>query len=139
MWLKSGLLILILLPLACDRTYYYNPTSPTNTTTVNTTPVITKDKIEFHVIGNALGARVKYSSGVEGLNQITTVLPFQSTITSSNDSIFLYLEAQATLFSGSVVNPFMDIQIFVNGNLFREASSNSSLLETISVSGTYRR
>jgi hypothetical protein len=33
----------------------------------------------------------------------------------------------------------MSVQIFSNGNLFRESTSNSFLLETISVSGTWHR
>ena len=128
--------VLAALTVACGDTIVNVPTTPTPTTT---TPVVTKDKIQFVAIGNALAARVKFSSSVEGLNQVTTTLPFQSTVTSSADGTFLFLEATPTGYSALVVNPFVAVQIFVNGSLFREAATTSSFNETVSVSGTYRR
>ena len=122
------------LTVACGDTIVNVPTTPTP---ISTAPV--KDRIEYHVTGNALSVRVKYSSSVEGVNQVTTTLPFQSTLTSSADGTFLFLEATPTGYSALVSNPFVAVQIFVNGALFREAATTSALNETISVSGTYRR
>ena len=60
-------------------------------------------------------------------------------ITSSADGTFLFLEATPTGYSALVQNPFVAVQIFVNGALFREAATTSALNETVTVSGTYRR
>jgi hypothetical protein len=128
--------LLAALTLACGDTIVNVPTTPTP---LPTTPVVTKDVIEYHVTGNAIGAKVKYSSSVEGLNQTTTTLPFQTLITTSGTSTFLFLEATPTGYSALVANPFVAVQIFVNGTLFRESATTSAFNETVSVSGTYRR
>jgi hypothetical protein len=73
------------------------------------------------------------------LNQTTTTLPFQEVVTFKSDGSFLFIEATATGYNATVVNPFLSVQILVNGTLFREASTNSFFNETISASGTYRR
>jgi hypothetical protein len=135
------LTLILALTLACGDTIVNLPTNPSalSATPTTTTPVVTKDVIEFHVTGNANGAKVKYSSSVEGLNQTTTTLPFQTLITTSGSSSFLFLEATATGYSVLVTNPFLAVQIFVNGQLFRESATTSAFNETVSVSGTYRR
>jgi hypothetical protein len=123
---------------SCTKVYV--PSAPSNTDNQNQgTTKILHDTVEFRVIGNATGAKVRYSNTLDGLLQINTTLPFQISIDSIKDSIFLSLEATPTGFSGATFSPFMTVQIFVNGNLFREASSSSIFLDTISVSGTYRR
>ena len=129
--------VLAALTIACGDTIVNVPTTPTP---IPTNPIPVKaDRVEFHVVGNAIAARVKYSSSVEGLNQVTTVLPFQTLINSNSDGAFLFLEATPTGYSALVANPFVAVQIFVNGSLFREAATTSSFNETVSVSGTYRR
>lgn len=137
--IKSGLAILLLISTAnCTRITI--PTQPSQTTPiVDTTPKVIHDSIVFHVIGNAIAAKIRYSDSFNGLNQVTTTLPFQSTIDSTKDNTFLSLEATSTGYSALIDNPFLAIQILVNGNLFREASTNSFLNQTISISGTYRR
>lgn len=133
--LFPALCAVLALTAACGDTIVNVPTTPTPVT-----PAPTKDRVEYHVIGNALGARVRYSSSVEGLNQTTTTLPFQAVITSSSaDGAFLFLEATPSGYSALVQNPFVSVQIFVNGALFREAATTSVFNETITVSGTYRR
>jgi hypothetical protein len=117
-------LVLLALITGCTRVYNQQPTAPSTTVDTGTKKVI-HDNIEFRVIGNATGARVRYSNTLDGLLQITTTLPFQISIDSIKDTIFLSLEATPTGFSGATLSPFMEVQIFVNGNLFREASSSS--------------
>jgi hypothetical protein len=130
--------LLALLSLtACNRIYVPS-TSPSQVDTTTVVKVI-HDQIDFRVLGNALGAKVRYSNTLDGLLQINTTLPFQISIDSIKDSIFLSLEATPTGFSGATFSPFIEVQIFVNGNLFREASSSSVFLDTVSISGTYRR
>ena len=135
---RLGVVLLALIVAACGDTVINIP-SPSPVDTPNPIPVVTKDKIQFVVTGNAVSVKVKYSSSVEGLNQTTTTLPFQSTISSSADGTFLFLEATPSGYSALVVNPFVAVQIFVNGSLFREAATTSAFNETVSVSGTYRR
>jgi len=120
----------------CTRVIY-PPTGPSQTT--NVTPTITKDIVSFRVLGNAVGAKVRFSNSIDGLNQITTSLPFQQSIESAKDNAFFYLEATSNGYPASVSNPFLSVQIVVNGNLFREASTTSVFFDTITVSGTYHR
>jgi hypothetical protein len=127
----------------CSDTNIIIPTSPSSVTTpANPTnpnvPVVTQHKIEFRVTGNALGARVRYSNSNDGLAQVTTTLPFVFNMTTSQQSLFLSIEATPTTYP-FVTFPFMSVQIFVNGLLFREASSADFLLSTITASGTWRQ
>jgi hypothetical protein len=134
--------------VGCDKTYII-PTGPTATTVTGNgnpvpnptpgSPVVVSSKIEFRVTGNALGARIRISDAVNGLNQITTTLPYTFTVTTSLDSMFVSLESTPTSYGALTSNPFHSVQIFTNGVLFREASSTDFFLSTVSVSGTWRR
>jgi hypothetical protein len=73
------------------------------------------------------------------LMQVTTTLPYLMTYSTNQSSIFLSIEATPHSYNFSVTSPFMVVQIFVNGLLFREASSNTFLLSTLTVSGTWRQ
>jgi hypothetical protein len=53
--------------------------------------------------------------------------------------MFVSLDATPTNYPVFVSVPFLSVQIFANGSLFREANSSSFLLSTISVSGTWRK
>jgi hypothetical protein len=120
--------------ISCTRVEV-QPSAPTPVPVVTNT----KDVVSFRVLGNAIGAKVRFSNSVDGLNQITTSLPFQQSIESSKDNAFFYLEATANGYAASVSNPFLSVQIVVNGVLFREASTTSIFFDTITVSGTYHR
>jgi hypothetical protein len=100
---------------------------------------ITPVRIEFRVTGNANGARVKLSNAVDGLSQITTTLPYITSITTSDPSMFVSLEATPTSYPFNVMFPFLSVQIFADGKLFREATSNEFLLNTLVVNGTWRK
>ncbi len=132
--------ILLLVGLVgCNNSDVTNPTSPSPTTppTTSTTPVTT-NKIEFRVTGNAGGVRVRMSNPVDGLTQVVTTLPYVATITTTQSDMFLSLEATPTFWTSNAF-PFMQVQIFVNGALFREASTSDFFLTTISVSGNWRK
>jgi hypothetical protein len=132
---------LMLVLVGCQEKNYYDvagtgptplpaPTSPTNPTTqVN--------KIEFRVSGTASSVRVRFTNPVDGTTLVTTSLPYVATISTAESSMFLSLEATT---SASLFNPypFMSVQIFVNGVLFREAVT-SDIFTTLSVSGTWRK
>lgn len=116
-----------------DTTVNVNNQSPTGPSSVITT------KIEFRVTGNALSARIKYSNQIDGLNQTISTLPFFTSFNTNESSMFLSLEETPVSYPFSVLFPFMSIQIIVNGELFREATSTDFLLNTLSVNGTWRR
>lgn len=110
------------------------PTNPSNPT--NPTPS-TQTKIEFRVNGSSTTARIRYTNAVDGTTQVVSSLPYITTISTTESSMFLTLEATPISYSFSQF-PFMSVQIFVNGVLFREAVSDN-LLNTVSVAGTWRR
>jgi len=123
---------------ACDRTYYYGtPTTPTPTPTP--TPVVTTNKIEFRVIGNASSVRVRYSDPIDGLNQTITTLPYFISFTTDQKSMFLSLDVTPLGYGLGTTAPFIGAQIVVNGVLFREATSNDFLMGTVSINGTWRQ
>lgn len=138
--MKKLIIIISFLTIGCTKIYLPDQPSPvTNTPITDPIPKIIHDSITFHVIGNALAAKIKYSDSANGLNQVTTTLPFQITLDSTKDNTFVSLEATSTGFGALVANPFLEVQILINGVLFREASTASFFLDTISVSGTYKR
>jgi hypothetical protein len=107
-----------------------SPTSPSN---------VAESKIEFRVNGNATSVRIRISNANDGLSQIITTMPYTSNLTTKEDSLFVSLEATPISYSALTVFPFLSVQIFVNGKLFREATSNEFLLNTLFVNGTWRR
>jgi hypothetical protein len=134
-----------LLVLGCSDTNIIVPTAPTTYGTPTPTPgspvpvPVQVAKIEFRVTGNALGARVRYATSVDGSSQVTTALPFLFPVSvTGQSSLFLSLDATPTGYSVLTTTPFMAVQIFVNGVLFREATSADFFLSTISASGTWR-
>jgi len=140
------ILLLSLFLYGCDENTYIGPTSPSTSYPPNlvitpppgTTPT-TGNRIEYRVTGNALGARVRYSNANDGLTQTVTSLPFSIAVFTNEQSLFVSLEATPTGYPLTTVFPFLSVQIFVNGSLFREASSNEIFLTTIAASGTWRR
>jgi len=122
--------------LACGDTIINVPTAPERTGTQQ--PAVTNTVIEFRVLGNPSAVRIRYSSPADGLTQVVTTLPYSNHFTTTATNLFLSLEATPLGYS-VLVNPFLGIQIVVGGSLFREATSNEFLLNTLSVSGTWRQ
>ena len=130
---------MLVLTVGCTDVIY-PPTSPTPVTPAPTpgNPVQVS-RIEFRVTGNANGVRVRYSNAIDGLTQVTTTLPYIASITTNESSMFLSLEATPTSYNFNVTFPYMVVQIFADGKLFRESSSNDFFLNTLAVSGTWRK
>jgi len=131
------IIALVGLTIACSRTYITVP-SPTAPTT-DTKPAVITSTIQFRVTGNANSVKVRYSTERDGLIQTTTTLPFFTSFTTTSDNLFLSLEVTPVSFSQVTQFPFLSAQVLVNGNLFREATSNDFILNTITVNGTWRR
>jgi hypothetical protein len=134
--MRSLLVALVALSLAgCDREITINlPTEPTPTT-----PAVVKSTIEFRVVGNATSVRVRYSTPADGLTQLTTTLPYFTRFVTTESTLFLSLEVTPTGYGFLTVSPFLAAQILVDGALFREATANEFVLNTITVNGTWRR
>jgi len=134
--MKFLVIALAALTIACSRTYITvpSPTAPT----VDTPKVITST-IQFRVTGNANSVRVRYSTERDGLVQTTTTLPFFTSFTTTSDNLFLSLEVTPVSYNAVTNFPFLSAQVLVNGNLFREATANDFILNTITVNGTWRR
>ena len=123
--------------LACRDTINVLPSPvPTPTPTVAAAP---PNVIEFRVNGNPTLANVRFSDPVDGLTLVSTVLPYSISIQTAQTTMFLSLEATPTGYPISIDVPVLQVQIFANGSLFREANASTFLLTTISVSGTWRK
>lgn len=125
-----------LLVSACGDTIVNVPTQPS--AVVTPTPTVVTTRIGFRVSGNASSVRIRYSTERDGLVQTVSTLPYFTSFNTTADNLFLSLEV--TPISYSVFQfPFLSAQITADGNLFREATSNEFLLNTLTVSGTWRR
>jgi len=113
---------------------YVNPTGPSNPAP----PSTVYDVVEYRVTGTPASVIVRYSNSQDGLVQVTTSLPFVISFRSNQPSVFLSLDALPVQTNFNSLYPFMAVQIFVNGNLFREASS-ANIGALVSVNGTWRR
>lgn len=123
--------------VGCGDTIIHNqlPTSPTNPTT----PVVTSKRVDFRVVGNPTSVRVRFTNTVDGLAQVTTSLPYNVSFNTTAQSMFLSIEATPLTYPIIITNPFLAVQIYVNNELFREASSNDLTFSTVSASGIWRQ
>lgn len=143
--MKKFLFTLVLMSLAaCGDTNIYNDGTTKNgqqATTVAspTQPTVTSVKLEYRVSGNADSVKIKYYNPYDGLNQTVTTLPWSISFNTTADNLFVSLEVTPVIFNSLTLYPFLSAQIIVNGNIFKEVTSNSMLLNTIAVNGTWRR
>lgn len=102
-----------------------------------TGPSARTDQLEFRVIGNIPSARIRASDSINGLTQTTTGLPWYYSTASTRSNVFLSLDAVA-LEPAAAGTGILQVQIVVNGEIFREASA-VGYAPIVSVSGTFRR
>jgi len=95
------------------------------------------DIVEFRVIGNFPTVQVRYRTPLDGTTQVTTGLPWSATVKLVKGPMFLSVDVMAMSESVGAGAPFLQVQIFVNGVLFREANS-SEKVPMLSVSGQHR-
>jgi len=137
--MRSLLVLLVALTVtACGDTYVTVPVTPTPLPSPGTVAAV-RAVVEFRALGTPTSVRVRYSSPADGLNQVVTTLPYSARFESTTDALFLSLEATPLAFDLFSTSPFFAIQIVVNGSLFREATSNDFLFNSLQVSGTWRR
>jgi len=138
--LAAAAVLVALTVAACGDTILNVPTSPTpNGNATPAVPVIGRHTIAFRVTGNATAVRVRYSTPIDGLQQVVTTMPYNATFQTNSDTMFLSLEGTPLSYPIAINNPFFSIQIVVDGYLFREATSAEFLLNTLSVNGTWRQ
>lgn len=100
-----------------------NPTSPTPV------PVPKLYTVEYRVIGTARQANIIYSNSVHGTTELDSGLPWVASFRTDKDRIFVSLYARAE-------NPgIVRVQIFINNEIFREASSDGFFGSSAEVSG----
>jgi hypothetical protein len=137
----ASVLLITLLTTACGDTIV-NPTSISTsdqTSPPTSQPTQSTTSIEFRVNGNAQFAVIRYSDPIDGLTFVTSTLPYDVSIKTTASSLFLELDVTPTKYLPSVLFPFMSAQIFADGVLFREANSSDWSLNTLTVSGTWRK
>lgn len=125
-----------LVALACDVDHRYYPTTGPSPIVQNPqTPIVVDNVVEFRVTGVHPTALVQIQNPFDGLSQIDAVLPYSQEINlAGRDSAFLSLSARGSSFG------FLHVGIFVNGIVFREASSSSIFVNpVVTVAGTWRR
>lgn len=132
--MKRLLLLPLLLALSCNDIYVdrenASPTSPSGTNT--------GVKIEYRVFGTQLQqvpVTIRHTSSQEGMANLTGAVPYLFSFTSTDSSTFVFVEASALPFSSTAT---LQVQIFVDGKMFRESASSGFSLYA-SASGTYRR
>lgn len=104
-----------------------NPAAPT------VPEVVKPTEVEFRVLGDTGAATIRYGSAQEGTSQVTSLPPWFATQKTTRESIFLTVSAEAPGSTG-----FLQVQIIVNGQLFREASA-SGFDPKVAVSGLFTK
>lgn len=126
----------------CTKIYNdRNPAAPSVTPLPAPAPAAA-DTIEFRVFGSVGTApvAVRYTNSRDGLTALAAVsLPYVATVKNLDDSIFLDLEASASPALSWVSSSYLQIQIYANGRLFREAFISGVSPLNVAASGTFRR
>ena len=135
--LLLGLIVFASLNGLCHDTINITNPSPTPTPTV--TPVVQFNIIEYRVTSNASSVKISYSFPTDGLTLITSVPPYDTSYSTTLNTAFVSLSATPVSYPFNILTPFLSVQIFANGNIFREATSSDFLLGTVSVNGTWRK
>jgi hypothetical protein len=86
--------------------------------------------IEYRVLGTARLAYIVYTSSIHGSTELTTGLPWFASFRTDKDKVFVSLYARAEN-AGTV-----RVQVLVNGEIFREASTDGFFGSAVEVSGT---
>jgi hypothetical protein len=134
--MRFTVISVLCLLLLCACTDIDNRRTESQTPTSPTTPTVTKDRVEFRVFGSGLltSTTVKFLDPLNGLTINTVSPPYFAQVDSTDPSVFLFIEASS--FGTSLSS--LQVQIFVNGKLFREGASTGSVL-VATASGTFRR
>lgn len=121
---------LLFAPLGCVKNYG-TPSDGGGDAPTAPTPPPRSHVIEYRVIGSMRPARVSYGNAQDGTTDIDTILPWTAQVRTTKSSMFVFLSATPLDFGT------LRVQVFVDGQLFREGSVDDSfILDPVSVSGT---
>jgi len=126
--------LLLLLPLgACEkdggRSGFRDPVAGGPTDVPAPSPTL--HTIEYRVTGTVARAEIGFGNAQQGTTFLATDLPWTASFTTARPSVFVYLKATA-IFGGRMTGG-----IFVDGALFREATTDTDLdASPIDISGT---
>ena len=112
------------------------PTAPSPTSPTPTSPVPAVNTFEFRVLGS-VGAKVdiRYVTTQEGTTILSSQVPWTTTVRTTDAASFLSLAARAPV-SLDLEETVLQVQILVNGRVFREASEEGIEPELL-VSGLF--
>jgi hypothetical protein len=119
--------VLALLAPACSKTYNLAGTGPDPASPTAPIPAALHT-VEFRALGTVTNAHVTYGSAQEGTTDYTGAVPWSARFTTTQTSLFVYIEGEALAFGE------IRVQIFVDGQLFREATAEN--FGTAQASGT---
>jgi hypothetical protein len=117
-----------------------NKDNPTPAPTPLPPPVPTLNVFEFRVLGDADGVvEIRYGTTQEGTTILSSQTPWFVTVRTIQTSSFLTLTARRVLdpFDPAPRAVFLQVQIVVNGVVFREASA-IGLEPVAAISGLYQ-
>ena len=124
---RAALFLLVIGLIGCEDNRL-RPEGPAAPTPPEPAPV----RIEYRVNGGIRAVEITYSNASQGTTFVTADLPWFVTFETRRDRTFVFLEASAPLFNPTSA-PLV-AQIFVNGELFREAAARG-FSPVVTVSG----
>lgn len=122
-----AVVVLALLAPACSKTYNVAGTGP-DPASPPTPPPAALHTVEFRALGTVTTAKITYGSAQDGTSDFTGAIPWSARFTTRQTSLFVYIQGDALAFGE------IRVQIFVDGQLFREATAEN--FGTAQASGT---
>jgi len=104
-----------------------NPSAPTPPT-----PPPATLRIDYRVTGDIPNTQITFFTATQGTTEVKTDLPWTISYTSNDLHPFLFLAGETP--NDNFTNGSIDVQIFVNGVLFREARGSGFVI-SVSASG----
>jgi len=127
----AALVVPLLLTMACVKEYF-PPTAPddTGSSTPTSPPAPVVHTVEFRALGTAREATLQYGDASNGATELQTLIPWEASFSSTKSTLFVYITGIATN------EGILRVQIFIDGQLFREAATDGTLGAQASASGT---
>jgi hypothetical protein len=124
---RAAIVLLVIGLIGCEDNRL-RPEGPAAPTPPEPAPV----RIEYRVNGGIRAVDITYSNASQGTTFVTADLPWFVTFVTQRERTFVFLEASAPLSNPSSA-PLV-AQIFVNGELFREATARG-FTPVVTISG----
>ena len=133
-WRMKLLCLAVMAPIliigGCVKQYNPAGTKDGTDSPVAPTPIVISHTIEFRVLGTNPNALVTYGSAQEGTTVITTDPPWSASFKTTRTNLFVFLTVRPQNVGR------LSAQIFIDGELFREADADALPGDTLQASGT---